>query len=476
MAEQVSGLRVQNSGPRFQEVPMSSRAKESLLRTAALVFASWVVVLASCSEGWAALAVPDSVWYGRVRVNGAPPPVGSVLSIRLVNGTVLASYTFGVDPVNGPGYVMHVPMLEWTADTSANASIAFNGDAASFYLGDRKVHDAALHAGVISRLDLGLKIDTSGSGAGGEIEVTSGGTILAGAGSGDNGKTDNAAQDGDAQNDENGRGLLGLASGFGVLGGTEDTVTVLGATPTSIDGNLCSSRAFLGHDAFIGGDLVLTSSSGEALTVDGDVEVAGRIFTGGGEIVAPGGSTPATGASCGAAGDATAAIDRCRQAVRDAVHAAGVAAANTATSELGDHLVLDRGSTLTLPGMVVGALNVIDLEYLRLQRDATLLVPGNEATTLILNVRRALSVGAGARIVAQGIPPERILINVVGEGNRVRLRQGSEISGTLLAVERNVLVGSNSLIEGAVIAGVRGLHFGPGTVVVHHGFTASLAN
>ncbi len=83
--------------------------------------------------------------------------------------------------------------------------------------------------------------------------------------------------------------------------------------------------------------------------------------------------------------------------------------------------------------------------------NGTFTLQGTAATTYIVNVSRNFSLNNSSVILSGGLLASHVLFNVVGSGGQVSLNQGTQMSGTLLAMARKVDL-SGGKVFGRVLA------------------------
>lgn len=149
--------------------------------------------------------------------------------------------------------------------------------------------------------------------------------------------------------------------------------------------------------------------------------------------------------------------------VCDAANAAApacIAAARQAQGEI-DHLLALRGQPLALPDASAGApaevqfgpgTHVVDVDEVRVEDGAQLVLAGDRETVVVLRVRGAVALGHGAAVTAGGdLAADRILW-VVAAGGAFRAGDAARFVGTLLADARAaVALGAGVTWEGAIL-------------------------
>jgi hypothetical protein len=154
------------------------------------------------------------------------------------------------------------------------------------------------------------------------------------------------------------------------------------------------------------------------------------------------------------------------QALTDATTASTNAAAMTATAGMvdqGGSINLGSGQSVTIKALTNLSENVLNISSLSLT-SGTLTFDDNGYTgaKFIINVTGNFTVGTSGSLksLIQGIngaTAADIIFNIEGTGNTVSLTGANSTSmiGTILAPSRNVSVGGNGTLTGALIAGVK---------------------
>jgi len=118
-------------------------------------------------------------------------------------------------------------------------------------------------------------------------------------------------------------------------------------------------------------------------------------------------------------------------------------------------------SSLTITGSANEKV-VLRLTDFVLTNNSILTLSGTATTSFIFNVTETFSLRSNSHINLLNVPASNVLFNILGTGSQVLLRGGSTMSGTLLALNRNVRIrghrhrhgwqDSGSQVLGAVIA------------------------
>ena len=132
------------------------------------------------------------------------------------------------------------------------------------------------------------------------------------------------------------------------------------------------------------------------------------------------------------------------QASSDAIAAATNIAQMTATQTFG---AITRSTVITGNG---GA-NVIDATSINLRRSASLTLSGGANDYFYINVTGQFALNGNSSIqLAGGVKASHVIFNVTGAGPAVQLNGGT-VNGTILALHRNINLGSQ--LNGSIIGG-----------------------
>ena len=225
---------------------------------------------------------------------------------------------------------------------------------------------------------------------------------------------------------------LGTASTYGLLTGTKETDTFSGGL--KVTGNVgfgaSSTVKFSGTNKITGNEY---KDSGISTT--GSATITGSTVT-----------------------------QSMTQALTDATTASTNAAALTANLTTANNAIsITSGQSLTIKALTNLSENVLNISSLSLT-SGTLTFDDNGYTgaKFIVNVTGAFTVGTSGSIksLIQGIDGATaadIIFNIEGTGSTVSLTGANSTSmiGTILAPSRNVSVGGNGTLTGALIAGVK---------------------
>ncbi len=235
-------------------------------------------------------------------------------------------------------------------------------------------------------------------------------------------------------------------------------------------GNVCADVIRLGRSACVGGDAIASKGSGTALTVGLSSTISGNVLytTVSGTVVTGGGTVshadrcfqqPCSGGApnppvCPLIIDPPASLpylercssSACRAASRQAEWALLPQNLNAGT------VALKRSETKSLPstGTLGAGVVVIDVQELRIGRNATLQLVGGPTTQRVI-VRVAGDVRLAKQASLQltgGLTPEQVVITANGAG---RLGADAHFSGTLV-VAKTMTAGRDSITEGALLA------------------------
>ncbi len=240
---------------------------------------------------------------------------------------------------------------------------------------------------------------------------------------------------------------LGTASTYGLLTGSQETDTFSGGL--KVTGNVGiganSTVKFSGTNKITGNEY---KDSG--ISTSGSVTVTGNTIT-----------------------------QSMTQALTDATTASADAGALTANlSVAGNAINVTSGKSLTIKALTNLSENVLTISSLSLT-SGTLTFDDNGFTgaKFIVNVTGGFSVGTSGSIksLIQGIDGATaadIIFNIEGTGTTVSLTGANSTSmiGTILAPSRNVSVGGNGTLTGALIAGVKSAGSGYSLAAASSGF------
>lgn len=254
-------------------------------------------------------------------------------------------------------------------------------------------------------------------------------------------------------------------------------LTGRGASATTID---------LGTAANYG----LLTGSKETDTFSGGLKVTGNVGFGSNSTVKFSGTNKITGneykdSGVSTTGSATITgstiTQSMSQALADANTASTNAAALTATAGLTDQggsITIGSGQSVTIKALSNLSENVLNISSLSLT-SGTLTFDDNGYTgaKFIINVTGNFTVGTSGSLksLIQGIngaTAADIIFNIEGTGGTVSLTGANSTSmiGTILAPSRNVSVGGNGTLTGALIAGVKSAGSGYSLAAASSGF------
>ena len=222
---------------------------------------------------------------------------------------------------------------------------------------------------------------------------------------------------------------LGSAANYGLLLGTNETLTVNGFTETGNVG--------------IG--------AGDTINLSGNATVTGTAYEDSGITSSGGGKATISG------GTVTQSMTSIISAAASASTAAGALTGTAGMVDQGGSISLN-GSSLTIKAVQNASENVLNISALSLT-NGTLTFDDNGYTNakFIINVTGAFSLTNGAVIKGiNGASGADIIFNIEGTGTTVNLTGNSSTSiiGTILAPQRNVTLGGGGSLTGALIAGV----------------------
>jgi fibronectin-binding autotransporter adhesin len=226
---------------------------------------------------------------------------------------------------------------------------------------------------------------------------------------------------------------LGSASTYGVLLGNSQTLA-------------------MGGGFKLNGNIGLGTS--DAITVAGSNTITGNAYTDGSYAYSGSGSVSVSG------GITTQSMATAISNAYSASTTAGALSANLSVA--GNAISLTSGQSLTIKALTNLSENVLNISALSLT-SGTLTFDDNGYTgaKFIINVTGNFTVGTSGSLksLIQGIngaSAADIIFNIEGTGNTVSLTGANSTSmiGTILAPSRNVTVGGNGTLTGALMAGV----------------------
>lgn len=201
-----------------------------------------------------------------------------------------------------------------------------------------------------------------------------------------------------------------------------------------------------GGNSFVVGD-VGVSGTGQ-LKMTGTATIYGDLYVHTGGTLTFSGGSLVTGATYR---NPTADI-LLEQAANDAQNASDAAFALAVSPQYASLTKIDLHSqNLTLTA--TGTCTVLRLTDFKMSGGSLLTLVGTTAQAFIINVTKKFSLTQGSRIVlAGGLTWDSVLFNVVGGGgDKVELKDGSSLSGILLAAHRKIEMSNGAQINGMVI-------------------------
>jgi hypothetical protein len=249
--------------------------------------------------------------------------------------------------------------------------------------------------------------------------------------------------------------VIGLVTACGLLAGAEHAFAAaitLGSASTY--GTLLGN----GQTLTLGGGFNLTGNLGfgtsNTLNISGSNAITGSAYVDGSYTRNGSGTATVSG------GITTQSMATAISNAYSASTAAGALSANLSVS--GNAISLTSGQSLTIKALTNASENVLNISALSLT-SGTLTFDDNGYTgaKFIINVTGNFTVGTSGSIksLIQGIngaSAADIIFNIEGTGNTVSLTGANSTSmiGTILAPSRNVTVGGNGTLTGALMAGV----------------------
>jgi hypothetical protein len=251
---------------------------------------------------------------------------------------------------------------------------------------------------------------------------------------------------------------LGTASDYGLLLGTNETLTVNGL---SVAGNV-------------------GVSANDKINLSGNTSVGGTAYMGSGVTYSGGGSVAISG------GTVTQSMTSIVSAAASASTSAGALSATSGMVDQGGSISLN-GSSVTIKALTNLSENVLDISALSLTNGTlTFDDNGHTGAKFIINVTGAFSATNAAVIKGiNGASGADIIFNIEGTGTTVNLNGNASTSliGTILAPQRSVNLGGGGSLTGALVAGVNNAgssytvnQSGSGYNITSLGYTARTVN
>jgi hypothetical protein len=275
----------------------------------------------------------------------------------------------------------------------------------------------------------------------------------------------------------------GASAGFAILSSSDVTlknrvtISTANVSPASCPGsagcpgNLGGTTILMGRGNgaapdTVSGDVIASANSSQGLNcsnnppgttsicLGNDSEIAGACVTGGGAVSSP--SECAAGSdTTGSNGEVTTLLPH---AVSDAASLSSTLAGLSAT-QISPPIVLGtRGSATFLSS---GGLNVVSVPSITTGTNATITVTGSPSDIFVFNIGSSndpgsLQLGNGASVLLSGgITPDRIILNLIGNGTTAQLGNHIVFNGTILAAQGQFSSGDGDtpnpvLINGAL--------------------------
>jgi choice-of-anchor A domain-containing protein len=227
---------------------------------------------------------------------------------------------------------------------------------------------------------------------------------------------------------------LGSAANYGVLLGTNETLTVNGL---NVSGNI-------------------GIGTGDNINLTGNLAVGGTAYADSGVSVTGGGSYSASG------GIVTQSMTSIISASAVASSNAGALAGTTGMIDQGGSISISgNGNSIVIKAVTNASENVLNISSLSLTNGSiTFDDNGYTNAKFIINVTGGFTVGKNAVITSvtgvNAVGAGDVIFNIEGTGSTVSLTGNSSTSiiGTILAPQRNVSLGGGGSLTGALIAGV----------------------
>jgi cysteine-rich repeat protein len=216
-----------------------------------------------------------------------------------------------------------------------------------------------------------------------------------------------------------------------------------------VDGQVCVDRLALQREAKIGtgigavSDAIALRTSKGAMRFAKLTSVAEDLISGGGKI--RGQTKVSFGGRVDESGTAAEVAD-CRDAAADA---AAKHAEFTNPGVLGTYLGSINGEGQLMLDASAAGCNIIDLDDIRLRKNAVLTIVGGPATqSVIIRVKFKVHLRRGAKIALQGLTPEQVLYVVEGP---FTTRRDVEVRGSVLG-NHPVWLGRGAKAEGQLLS------------------------
>ncbi len=277
-----------------------------------------------------------------------------------------------------------------------------------------------------------------------------------------------------------------------VAGDPARRVQVKTKQPSQVLGDICGDRAMLGEETINGGDIAVTESTfRNAIRFGEGADVVGDIVTGGGGVrgrprgtLLPGlAIDEVTGGNVQAKDplsdyDTTGShpqVAAC-QLAQDGIDTAGAALLGLSTTVSVGKVKVPRGTSITIapgttPGVVAGAVNVVEFESLTIATDGTILLDagGNAATVYVIRVLGKFSMALRSSVVLAG---GQLAENVIFHGDGKKCHLGLRVTGSGVVICPNAKVKLNALAvwDGAMLSGKGKAFIGEGAILTHQPF------
>jgi hypothetical protein len=216
--------------------------------------------------------------------------------------------------------------------------------------------------------------------------------------------------------------------------GSADYFTVLAKGDAGFTDNTITGPSFVTGNYGVGGKGTLSITGSSTIT---------------GNLVMHGGGHPNLSGSAKITGGVTNNDAQLNQALADAQSLSDAAWAETPTMALSNVNITNVNQSMTITG---GPNQKVVLRLTDFTMSAgTFTLQGTATTSFIINVARNFSLNNAKIVLSGGVPPQNVLFNIRGTGGQVSLNQGTQLPGTLLALNRKVDL-SGGHVTGKVIA------------------------
>jgi hypothetical protein len=239
--------------------------------------------------------------------------------------------------------------------------------------------------------------------------------------------------------------LFGLLADSTIQLARSSTVSFVSQSPTPPEVGADMAN-IAGPTSQLGGDLIISAATGQAISLGAHDTVVGNCVTGGGGIVTGAGTTCASIDTGGTSGLLTTLSNAQSEASTYATYLAGL----TTTRSLGN-ITLAKGKSMTVK--LVAGVNVVAIGNITTAGNNTITLSAPKNAVVVVNVSGALSLGTATQIFTNsgGLNQHNLIWNL--ESANPRFGASVTFNGTLLNIvdSTTVTFGAGSAINGAVL-------------------------